>query len=304
MRRAPLFALGLLATVVLGAGPVRAQQTAGVTVDEAGWWSSQPTALAQPGQGFQVAAGPQGGAESVAAIRLTIAASHVDNLQVRLVEASGGTVGAELGTLRVCTTTATWTAANPGKLTDAPTADCTTAANLTRTTDGSWLGDLTALAPDGGTVSLVILPLYQPPVPVGPGMIVTISAGEFTAAGSGSPSTTDTAYDPGGGAGSNPTTDLYGSFGGGSIGGDFGGGSLDVPPAAAGADGSTTTVPPSTTPTTQGSDDFALVPVASSGGSSRPWVRLVVLIPLCAAFGVGTVQARRRLASVGWSAAA
>ena len=290
--------VGLL--VALGAAPghVRAQETAGVTVEEVGWWSSQPTALAQPDNGFQVAAGPQGDAQSVAAIRITIDATHVDDLQVHLVEGDGGAVGTEFGSLRVCTTTAPWTAANPGALADAPVADCTSAATLTRTTDGSWLGDLTALAPDGGTVSLVIQPQYQPPVPVGPGMIVTISAGEFAATGSSAPSTTETTAGSFGGGDTGPGTseDLYGSFGGGDFSGDFGTGSYVVPPPVGGDDGSGSTVPPTSTPTTTVDDDFALEPVASGGGESRPWGRLVLLVPLSAGFGVASVRARRLLA--------
>lgn len=303
MTRRSLILLGplvLMLLVVVGPSPVRAQDAAGVTVDEVGWWSSQPTALAQPDKGFQVAAGPQGDAQSVAAIRITIAASHVDDLQVRLVEASGGAVGTEFGALRVCTTTAPWSAANPGPLADAPPADCTVNATLTRTTDGSWLGDLTALVPNGGTVSLVIAPTYQPPTPIGPGMIVTIGGGEFTASGSSVPSTTDTTTDPGGGAaGVDGAGDPYGSVDGGDYTGGFGVGSFEVAPPMSSPAGPTTTVAPATTPTDPGEDDFALAPIAGVGGGSRPWARLVILVPLCAGLGVGSVRVRRRFAGGG-----
>ncbi len=297
MRR---LALAVAVPVLLVAGPwrVSAQESTGVNVSEVGWWSSQPTAMAQPAQGFEVAAGPQGDTQSVAAIRLSIAATHVDTLQVHLVEASGGSIGTQFGGLRVCSTTGAWAAANPGKLADAPKEDCTVSANLTRTTDGSWLGDISALAPDGGEVALMILPVYQPPAPVGPGMVVPIASGEFTATGTNAPTTTETIPDSSGSGGTTdqPPSDYYGSFGGGSSGGDFTGGSFDVPPAVVGADGSATTVPVATTPTTQGDDQFALAPVASDGGRARPWVRLVILLPLCAGFGVGVVRLRRRLA--------
>lgn len=300
MRRVALLAAVLAVLAAAGPERVTAQEAAGVTVEEVGWWSSQPTALAQPDKGFQVAAGPQGDTQSVAAIRITIAAAAVDELRVHLQEASGGAIGAELGTLRVCTTTAPWTAANPGPLADAPVADCSASATLTRTTDGAWLGDLTALAPDGGTVSLVIQPVYQPPVPVGPGMIVTIAAGEFAATGSSAPTTTDTTVDVGGG-GVEPTTDLYGSFGDGDFSGDFGSGSFDVPPPVPVGQPPTTTAPPD--PTSEGDEDFALEPVASEGGGSKPWGRLLVLVPLCAGFGVASVQVRRRFAGFGMVAA-
>lgn len=300
MRRVTLV-LALLGVIITAPAHVRAQEAAGVTVEEVGWWSSQPTAFAQPEEGFQVAAGPQGDTQSVAAIRITIAATEVHELQVHLVEASGGAIGTELGTLRVCTTTTPWTAANPGKLADAPVADCTSAATLTRTTDGSWLGDLTHLAPEGGTVSLVVQPLYQPPVPVGPGMIVTIAAGEFAATGSSSPSTTDTTFQADGGAVDPSTTDLYGSFGGGDFTGDFGTGSFEAAPPAVGEESPPTTAPPAPAP--EGDDDFALEPVASDDGNSKPWGRLLVLVPLCAGFGVASAQVRRRLAATGLVAA-
>lgn len=301
MRR-PALALALSVPLLLLAGPspVRAQESAGVTVTQVGWWSSRPTAVAQPGQGFEVAAGPQGDAQSVAAIRLSIAATHVDTLQVHLVEGAGGSIGAELGTLKVCTTRDTWTAANPGKLADAPKPDCSVSATLTRTTDGSWLGDLTALARDGGEVSLMIVPLYQPPAPVGPGMVVTIASGEFAATGTNATTTTESSPDSGGGGTTDqPPADLYGSFGGGSFdGGTYDNGSFIVPAEGGGADlgATTTTTVAAATETHAGTDDFALTPVAAGGEGAAPWIRLVLLIPLCSGFGVGVVLLRRMLA--------
>lgn len=291
MRRVVSAVAGVIGCLVVlaAAWTVDAQEAADVTVTEVGWWSSRPIALAQPEQGFEVSAGPQGEAQSIAAIRLSIAASQVETLQVHLVEASGGSVGTEFGTLRVCRTADTWTAANPGVLADAPTPDCTISVNLTRTLEGAWLGDITALAPQGGSVSLMIVPVYQPPTPVGLGMIVTIGSGDFAATGSTTASTT-TSSD--GTATTEPSAYLD------PYDGSFSGGSFGVPAYTGETDfGTTTTAPPATTVPV--GDDFALTPTASKGGSPPPWIRLVGLMPLCAGFGVGVVRLRRLLAERG-----
>lgn len=295
MRRIAPFAVGVAVLAVLLAVPwgVDAQEAADVTVTEVGWWSSRPTALAQSEQGFEVSAGPQGDAQSIAAIRITVAATHVDSLQVHLVEATGGSIGTEFGSLRVCTTADTWTAANPGALADAPTPDCTTSAGLTRTLEGAWLGDISALAPDGGTVSLMIVPIYQSPAPLGPGMIVAIGSGDFAATGSTTTATT-TPFE--GTGGTTETTDLGTGFD--PSGGSFSGGSFGVPSFTGDSDfGTTTTAPPDTTVPVD--DEFALTPTASDGGPGPPWIRLVVLLPMCTAFGVGVVRLRRLLADRG-----
>lgn len=290
----PAIAVAVLLLVLAAPWGVGAQEPVDVTVLEVGWWSSQPLALEQPDKGFQVAAGPEGEDQSIAALRLSIPATIIDSLQVRLVEVSSGSFGTEFGVLRVCSTTGTWTAANPGAYADAPQQDCTAAVSLTRTTDGVWLGDITPLAPNGGDVSLMIVPVYQPPAPVGPGMTVTIGAGDFTATGSTSTATTEfVPSDSGGGSGTpdQPSTDYLGSFDGGSFG---------VPPGDVVPDfGTSTTSVPQPTATTAPADDFALTPIDSEGAGSAPWVRLVFLVPLCAGFGVGVVHLRRFLAGRG-----
>jgi hypothetical protein len=298
MRRVALVA-AVVPLFFLAPTPARAQQTAPVDVQAVGWWSSRPTAVAQPEQGFEVAAGPQGDAQSVAAIRLSIAASQVDTLEVQLIEGAGGSIGAEFGSLKVCTTTDAWSPANPGPSDAAPTPDCSVSALLTRTTEGSWLGDLSALVPGGGQVSLVIVPQYQPPAPVGPGLLVTIASGEFAATGSTPETTTtdDTSSSGGDSGPSDTTADFYGSFGGGTFdSGSYSDGTIVVPPADSGNDiGSTTTSIPAASDASGSGDDFALAPVAVDGGSAPPWIRLIILIPLCTGFGVGVVRLRRVL---------
>jgi hypothetical protein len=73
-------------------------------------------------------------------------------------------------------------------------------------------------------------------------------------------------------------------------------GSLELPPI----DTTPTTAAPVATTTTAPSDDFALAPVKQDKGPPRPWIRLVVLVPLCAAIGVGSVYGRRLLANRGY----
>ncbi len=292
------------ALVVVALGLPRAtavaQEAAPVEVQAVGWWSSRPTAVAQPEQGFEVAAGPQGDPQSVAAIRLSVAAAQVDTLEVQLLESAGGSIGTEFGTIQVCTTADAWSPANPGAMADAPTADCSSSALLTRTTEGTWLGDLARLVPDGGQVSLMLLPKYQPPVPVGPGMVVTIASGSFSATGS-STTTTGVVTGTDDGSGSvGGSFDTGGSFG--DVGydpGSFGDGSFVVPPAPPLDDGATTTSVPVDRGTDEPSDDFALPPVSSPGDGGPPWVRLLVLVPLCVGFGLGSVRVRRLLAARG-----
>lgn len=293
MRRLAAAAVAVAAVALLGLlmpWDAGAQQAVDVAVTEVGWWSSNPVAVAQPAGGFQITAGPDGAAQSVAALRLSIAATKVDSLQVRLVESSA--VGAEFGILRLCTTADPWVAANPGSLDSAPKPDCTVAAGLTRTTDGVWLGDATALAPNGGQVSLMVVPVYQPPTPVGPGMIVTISGGEFSATGANATTTTES----GGGSSSGTSSTFDGGatdYFGPSVGGSFG-----IPDYGITADFGS--VPPSpeqtaTGDTTAPKDDFALRPVKSAGDPPPPWIRLLIIVPLCVGVGVGSVWARRAL---------
>lgn len=298
MRRAVILATGVVALALLSPWRVDAQDAVDVSVTEVGWWSSQPTAVAQPEGGFQVAAGPSGEAQSVAALRLSMPPARVDSLQVQLVESSS--LGAELGVLQLCTTAEPWSAANPGAFDDAPQPDCTVSAGLTRTTDGIWLGDAAALAPDGGDVSVMVVPKYQPPVPIGPGMIVTISGGEFT--GLGAPSdTTDTTstVDPG----ISPTftggeSDLFGPVGSGSFGVPTFGGSADFGEVPVEVASPETAGGPSAGSggAVDQADEFALTPIDQESGPPPPWIRLVVLVPLSAAIGVGSVRARRVLA--------
>lgn len=289
MRRVAAAGAAMVLLVLVVPWHAAAQQPLEVAVTEVGWWSSSPLALPQPEGGFQVSAAPDGTDQAVAALRLSIPATQVDSLPVHLVEANS--VGTDFGILRLCVTTTAWTAANPGTMDAAPTPDCTVAAGLTRTTDGSWLGDAAALAPNGGQVSLMVVPVYQQPspAPVGPGMVVTISGGEFTATGSQGTSTT-----------TSDVSDSGSTFGGGSVDyfGPSGGGSFGIPDVS--ITPSFGSAPPPAeevaAPTPSTTDGFALTPVKTEGGPPPPWIRLIVLIPLSAGVGVGAARLRRAIA--------
>ncbi len=292
MRRLALTAVVLSAMALLGLiVPWSASaETIDVGVTEVGWWSSNPIAIPQPEGGFQVVAGPDGSTQSLAAIRLSIAAVSIDSLPVHLVESSS--VGADFGMLRLCSTKDAWTAANPGTLESAPTPDCTISAGLTRTTDGSWLGDAAALAPHGGEVSLMVLPFYQQPspAPIGPGMVVTISGGQLTATGSNLTSTTDSTVDSSqvdsGSGADGSTIDNFGPPYGGSFG---------IPGAPIDPSFGSVAPPPERVaiPSHSTTNGFALTPVKSDGGPPAPWIRLIILIPLSAGFGLGAARLRR-----------
>lgn len=285
-------ACAAFAVALLSPSVATAAEPVDVTVTEVGWWSTNPAALPQPDGGFQVAATPTGESEAVAALRLVIAGSAITSLEVQFDEASS--VGTEFGALKLCPTTDQWAGANPGAAADAPNPDCSTSVVLTRTLDGVWLGDLADLAPDGGEVSLMVVPHYEPPAAVGPPMSVAISGGAFTATSLGAPTTTiGGTGSPGGSPDGGDPADFFGSISGGG----FGVGGFATEPPDFGV--VTPEPPPSSTgvvaPSSPADDDaFALPPIERGPGA--PWIRLRVLVPLSVALGFGAARLRRALA--------
>lgn len=265
------------------AGPV------GVTVDQVGWWTARPAATATEDGGFEVATNGAGEAQSVAAAQLTIAADAVDSFSITLTESSAF---AEFGSIAVCRTVGLWIAENPGTLEDAPEADCSTRVNLTRTTDdGTWLGDITPLVRDGGMVSLAFVPEYRPPTPLGPGMVVRIAEIGTEATGtaatpdttaptttSQAPATTVAPAGPSSGTQAPPTPPP-----------------TAAPAAPTGAEAlpSPTTTVYDTQPIAEDEEFFTLGPVEQGASESKPWFRLLLLVPLSAALGAGAVRIRR-----------
>ena len=289
------FAVLWLVMPFAGADPVT------VSIDQVGWWTDRPVAP-EAGEGaFEVAAGPDGGVQSVAAFQVTIPASQVDTFTLTLVETAG--VGGQVsGALAICPTAEPWTPADPGALEDAPEADCSRRVFMTPVVeDRVWIGDIAPLVADGGTVSLVVLPDYAAPspVPLGPGMVVRIAELQIEAEGSDTPApTTTTTLDfatPDGGNQFEESPDSGFSAAPVPDSGFSSGGSFD-------SDGPTVIEEPVGTaaPVTEvdgelAADDefFSLELEDAVAGDDRPWIRLLVLVPLSGAIGFGSARIRR-----------
>lgn len=266
-------------------------EPAPVTVTKVGWWSDRIGA-GEAGEGaFEVATRPDGTVQSIAAFEVVVDAAAVTSASIVLSEAAAL---AEFSSIALCPTTDPWVPADPGELDDAPEPDCSTRVHLTRTTDSmTWLGDITALVPDGGTVSVVVVPGHAPPTPVGTGMVVRVSSIEITAEGAGAARTTSTTIDltaPGGGTGFEVPSDP-------GLTGDLGSG-----PAAPGVELPQLTAPADdlgsqpSAPVGGGIDDdgfFTIGPVEASSEPGTPWIRLLLIVPLSAAIGFGAAIARR-----------
>jgi hypothetical protein len=270
-----------------------------------GWWSTDPTAQPQPEGGFQVAAA-LGEPASVAALRFSTP-SGVTSATLTLTE-SGGFV-TDASSLQVCTTTDPWTPANPGPMDDAPAPQCASPIALTRDAEAAtWTAEVGPLLPSlGGDPSLMIVPGETPGAgsPLDPGFRVSFSAATLAVVAAPGTTTSTTAFSPPGGSG--------GSGGGGGFqsgppppssssgGGSFSGPGPVAPPTTV-ADTTTATVPEPdpTSGEAFAAPDFAAGATPGGGrGGDQPWERLLFLVPLAAAAGVGSVYIRRLLTQRG-----
>ncbi len=279
----PLAVLGLLAVGSLWGGPAGADDITG-TVERVGWWTNrlgaQPTV--EPAS-FEVSFGTDRKPTSVAAIDVSVPVQPVQTLQISLTELAGTANG--IGHLRVCLAAPGWATANAGELEQAPAFDCSNPADLTRSLDGNWLGDIGGLVPDGGTASLGVLVVDDLGLPVSLGASVVISEITITgqsADGIAPTDTTPTDVAP-------PADDLLEPSPG------------FVPPPAGGFDAPPLQEPagqPPATTTTTAAPPPPLLP-ASLETDHAPWWRLVILLPVSAGAGMGAVLARRRLEALG-----
>ena len=276
------------------------QSTLTVTVDQVGWWTDQPVSAPAGEGGFEVAAGVEGGVQSVAAFQVTIPAEQVDRFALTFVEAAG--FGSEFAAVAICRTEERWIPADPGPLAEAPVADCSTKVYLSRVLEErTWIGDVAPVVAGGGTVSLVVLPEYHAPSPLaaGTGMRSRILEIEIEAEGSAAPSsTTTTTLDfstPGGANQYEPFPDSGITGGPDPVVDVESPGSVDF---AAPDDGGGAVTPEPGDEDASGDEDdgfFALDPEEAVAGDSTPWLRLVFLVPLAIAFGVGSSRFRRLL---------
>jgi hypothetical protein len=287
----------VLLLVVVGSlwsAPAQAEDITG-TVQRVGWWTkrlgAQPTV---PPASFEVAIGTDKAATSVAAIDISLPVVPVQTLQISLTELAGTTGQvASIAHIQVCLAAPGWSTANGGAFGQGPAIDCSSgAADLTRSLDGNWLGDIGGLVPNGGTASLGVVLVDDLAQPISPGATVQISTiaieGQSAEGVVPDASTTVPVVPPG--------TD-------GSIIDPSGGfvppaaGSIDLPPVETPTGeapaSTTTTAPPAPV------DEFG-APVAFDTDPT-PWWRLVVLVPLALGMGFAAVFARRELERRGLS---
>lgn len=293
MRRRLLVCSALAAFVLLATGVAGALD--GDPPGSTGWWSSQPGATAQPNGGFEVASAA-GQPVAVAAVRFSTP-SGVTSATLTLQESGGFVTPASA--LQVCTTTGDWKPANPGASADQPKSDCTQAIALTRdATKLTWTADVAPLLPAlGGEPSLMIVPGTTPGggSPLDPGFQVDFSGAALAVVAA--PGTTTTAFSSGstdfGGGTSGSGSSSFGSGSSGSIGGIG-----PVTPTTVAAPATSTTVTPVEAFKPQKLAAGA-TPGGGGGGADQPWERLLLLVPISAAAGVGTVFARKLLAQRG-----
>jgi hypothetical protein len=289
-------ALALLLLVVLaciGAGPARAEDITG-TVQRVGWWTkrlgAQPTV---PAGSFEVALGTDKAATSVAAIDIAVPVQPVQTLQISLTELTG--TASQIAHIQVCLAAPGWTTANAGAFDEAPAIDCTMGvADLTRSLDGNWLGDIGGLLPNGGTASLGILLVDDLAAPISPGATVQIAGITITGQSldGAVPADTTTTGPPAGGTDGSivepsvgfvpPPTDAF-----------------DLPPLDTGLDGDAPATSTTTTTTLATTPDEISAPAFAT--DATPWWRVVILTPVAVALGFGAVLTRRLLEARGFT---
>lgn len=290
-RRRTVRTLGVLALVLLAGlwgGEAGADDITG-TVQRVGWWTdrlgAQPTV--EPAR-FEVSFGTDKEPSSVAAIDVAVPVRAVQTLQISLTEVAG--TANQLGHIRVCLASPGWETANAGALDQAPSMDCTNAADLTRSLDGNWLGEIGELLPDGGTASLGVLLVDDLGTPVTLGATAQIS--EITITGQ---SAEDVAPPD-----ATPTTAPSGGFDDGLVEPSPGfippTGSFDTPPLVTPPAGEQ----PTATTSTTAPPPPPLLP-ASFDSEGKPWLRLLILAPLAIAMGFAAVFGRRLLEARGIS---
>ena len=286
--------LAVLALVALGSvwgGPAGAEDITG-EVQRVGWWTNrlgaQPTV--EPAS-FEVSFGPDAKPTSVAAIDISVPVQTVQTLQISMTELAG--TANSVGHIRVCLAAPGWATANAGKLEEAPSFDCANAADLTRSLEGNWLGDIGGLAPNGGTASLGVVLVDDLGTPVTLGASVQISEITITGQSAGGVAPTDTTTTT-----TVPVGPVDDSFVEPSPG--------FVPPPAPAFDVPALNDPGGgdqpTTPTTVevAAPPPPLLP-ASFESDGKPWLRILFLGPLAVGMGLATVYGRRFLEARGVS---
>lgn len=287
-------AVALFATTVAGSLAPVAHGESSPPIVETGWWSRDLLAQPVPEGGFAIGWAVEA-EQSAAALRIDLSGDLAGTVYLELREVGGA--APDLGLARLCVTTDRWESANPGPYDQLPEATCAPGetADLGRdATSLRWVADITALvaAAEEQTLSLVVRPVGKP---VAEGLPATApfqvqfdEASLLVDSGSGGGDDPD----DGGEVPVPPGVDA----GGGSLVDpglsppDFGSGFESPPlPEVAGAPGATTSTTEGPTP----DELVALGPVDVTPSEGKPWVRLVLLVPLSAAAGCAMAWARR-----------
>jgi hypothetical protein len=306
VKRTRIVVAGAAGALLLLTGGVAAALD-GDSPSSTGWWSSEPGAAAQPGSGFQVGA-VGGSATSVAALRFTIPSSAT-SAKLSLQETDGGVVTPATA-LQACVTTDSWQAANPGAMADAPKADCAQNVPLARDeTTKVWSAEVGSLLLGGGDRSLMIVPgtTANGGSPVDPGFRVVFSEAKLAVvAGADDSTSRSPEVTPSGGSSGSTGGYDFGSSGSSSSGFQPSTGSgtpTDIgavtPSAPAPSDASTTATTVASSQDSSSAAPSFKADGSGGGGADQPWARLLILIPLSALAGVGTVYGKRMLAERG-----
>jgi hypothetical protein len=284
----------LVAVGVVGLGPV-AHGESSPPIVETGWWSRDLLAQPVTNGGFAIGWAVEQ-EQSAAAVRIDLSGDLAGTVYLELKEIGG--TAPDLGLARVCVTDDTWGAANPGPYDALPESDCAAGETADLGRDSSaltWLGDITALvaAAEGDTLSLVVRPVGKPLAEGLPATAPFQVQFDYAAL----------VVDPGSTgapppAGETPPVGPGVDVGGGSFvdpglpPSEFGSGfeSPPLPEVASPTPGATTPTTAAPTP----DELVALGPVDVTPSGGKPWIRVLLLIPISAGIGLAMAAARRR----------
>jgi hypothetical protein len=286
------------AALLLAFAPPSSGDSILASVAKVGWWSQQPGAQAQPEGGFQVTLGPSG-PQSAAAVELSVGEGK--DVKTTLLLAEGQSVRSDAAALQACTIRGSWKAENPGAWTSVPGYDCGTSVMLARdAASASWKADVSKLVQAGGLSDIIILPVAQPVGGlVDPGFQVTITKASATAEGT-APADTFTTVAPFTSSDSGSSSAFAAPS---SSSPSF------TPPSAGEITAAATPAPLNQQPTAQAPANLSPPPAAAAsqpfgkpgftrsggGNHSKPWIRLLFLVPLAALVGAGAALARRQV---------
>jgi hypothetical protein len=252
-----------------------------VSTSEVGWWTSRPGALPRGPNKLEIAHDLTGNA-SIAALRFTIAEQPAKVILILNEETTA--VFASSSALRVCPTAAAWTATDGGALAAAPAGDCAKGQlDLARdATFARWTGDIGPLLAANtvdGSAAVVITPV---PVKtfglIDVGFVLPFGSAQVLVPSTGAAPPSVTVPTP---------TTLSSNTGAPRAASTSGTGLAPRPNAAP-----VITAVIESTPTTV---EAALPPVLiGSAGDTKPWGRLLWLVPLSAAGGFLVAGLRRR----------